>query len=56
LKEVQDRAEEMGWNKSILQIGNPMDLFHLFLNGLFIFFSTVACTLKIFLTTDLIEN
>jgi hypothetical protein len=25
LKEVQDRAEEMGWNKSILQIGDPDD-------------------------------
>jgi hypothetical protein len=25
LKEVQDRADEMGWNKSILQIGNPDD-------------------------------
>jgi hypothetical protein len=24
LKEVQDRAEEMGWNKAILQIGNLM--------------------------------
>jgi hypothetical protein len=25
LKEVQDRAEEMGWSKFILQIGNPDD-------------------------------